>query len=90
MRAVSAIPHHRRQGPNRRALRYHRTHAQWDNWMKDLRTEILQLIYEQPVYPKNLYIERPPFTHAEFRKEVIEKQIDRMIERDIRLRPGAR
>lgn len=65
------------------ALRYHRTHAQWDNWMKDLRTEIFQLIYEQPIYPKNLYIERPPFTHAEFRKEVIERQIDQLIERDI-------
>jgi predicted amidohydrolase len=65
------------------ALRYHRTHAQWDNWMKDLRTEIFQLIYEEPIYPKNLYIERNPFTHAEFRKEVIEKQIDHMIERDI-------
>jgi predicted amidohydrolase len=65
------------------ALRYHRTHAQWDNWMKDLRTEIFQLIYAEPIYPKNLYIERNPFTHAEFRKEVIEKQIDQMIERDI-------
>ncbi len=65
------------------ALRYHRTHAQWDNWMKDLRTEIFQLIYEEPMYPKNLYMERSPFTHAEFRKEVIEKQIDRLIERDI-------
>jgi predicted amidohydrolase len=65
------------------ALRYHRTHAQWDNWMKDLRTEIFQLVYEQPIYPKNMYIERPPFTHAEFRREVIDKQIDRMIERDV-------
>src|SRR5579872_5603081 len=55
------------------ALRYHRTHAQWDNWMKDLRTEIFQLVYEEPIYPKNLYIEHPPFTHAEFRKEVIER-----------------
>jgi predicted amidohydrolase len=69
------------------ALRYHRTHAQWDNWMKDLRTEIFQLVYEQPIYPKNLYIERPPYTHAEFRQEVIEKQIDRLIERDIWRRP---
>jgi predicted amidohydrolase len=70
------------------ALRYHRTHAQWDNWMKDLRTEIVQLIYEQPIYPRNLYIERPPFTHAEFRKEVIDKQIDLLIERDIWRRPS--
>jgi predicted amidohydrolase len=69
------------------ALRYHRTHAQWDNWMKDLRTEIFQLIYEQPIYPKNLYLERAPFDHNEFRKEVIEKQIDQMIQRDIWRRP---
>lgn len=69
------------------ALRYHRTHAQWDNWMKDLRTEIYQLVYEEPVYPKNLYLDRAPFTHAEFREQVIEKQIDTMVERDIWKRP---
>lgn len=68
------------------ALRYHRTHAQWDNWMKDLRTEIYQLVYEEPIYPKNLYLDRAPFTHKEFREQVIEKQIDKMIERDIWLR----
>ena len=70
------------------ALRYHRTHAQWDNWMKDLRTEIFQLIYEEPIYPKNLYIERDPFKHAEFREQVIERQINQLIERDIWRRPG--
>ena len=69
------------------ALRHHRTHAQWDNWMKDLRTEIYQLVYQEPIYPKNLYLDRAPFTHAEFRKEVIERQIDLMIERDIWRRP---
>src|SRR5213082_2361339 len=65
------------------AMRYHRTHAQWDNWLKDLRTEIYQLVYEEPVYPKNLYLDRAPFTHKEFREQVIEKQIDQMIQRDI-------
>ena len=69
------------------ALRHHRTHAQWDNWMKDLRTEIYQLVYEEPIYPKNLYLDRAPFTHAEFKEQVIEKQIDRMIERDVWKRP---
>src|SRR2546421_427116 len=64
------------------ALRHHRTHAQWDNWMKDLRTEIYQLVYEEPIYPKNLYLDRAPFTHAEFREQVIAKQINTMIERD--------
>ena len=64
-----------------------RTHAQWDNWMKDVRTELYQLIYEQPIYPKNLYMDRPPFNHAEFQQEVIDKQIDMLVERDIWRRP---
>src|SRR3982751_5415968 len=29
------------------ALRKFRAQAQWDNWMKDLRTELFQLVYEQ-------------------------------------------
>ena len=70
------------------ALRYHRTHAQWDNWMKDLRTEIYQLIYEEPIYPKNLYAERAPYNHAEFRREVIDKQIEKLVERGAWQRPG--
>src|SRR3954466_3469503 len=36
------------------ALRDHRARAQWDNWMKDIRTELYQILYEQPIYPKNL------------------------------------
>ncbi len=42
------------------ALRRFRANAQWDNWIKDLTTEQYQLIYEQPVYPKNLYLDRAP------------------------------
>src|SRR5512132_3067512 len=48
------------------ALRKFRAHAQWDNWMKDLRTELFQLVYEESIYPKNLYLNRAPYTHAEF------------------------
>ena len=70
------------------ALRHFRAHAQWDNWMKDLRTEMYQLIYEQPIYPKNLYLERAPFTHAEYREQVIEKQIELLHERGIYAEPG--
>ncbi|HEX5417189.1 MAG TPA: hypothetical protein VFZ25_16110, partial [Chloroflexota bacterium] len=69
------------------ALRDFRTRAQWDNWQKDLRTEIYQLIYEQPIYPKNLYLERPPYRHAEYRTEVIEAQIDKLVERGVWKRP---
>ena len=42
------------------ALRDFRARALWDNWMKDLTTEQYQLIYEQPIYPKNLYLDRAP------------------------------
>lgn len=65
------------------ALRYFRTHAQWDNWMKDLRTEIFQLIYEEPIYPKNIYAERAPYNHAQYRSEVIARQIRLMIDKGI-------
>ena len=69
------------------ALRHFRVNAQWDNWMKDLRTELFQLVYERPIYPANLYIERPPLKHAEYRQEVIDRQIDLLVERDIWRRP---
>ena len=65
------------------ALRHFRAHAQFDNWAKDLRTEIYQLVYEQPIYPKNLYADRAPFDHKTFREEVIERQRRLMIERDV-------
>ena len=71
-------------GPiNIEALRYHRTHSKWTNWIKDLRTEMIQLIYEQPIYPKNLYADRAPMDHAEYKREVIDRQINLMIERGI-------
>ena len=71
-------------GPvNIEALRHHRGSSQWSNWMKDMRTEMFALIYEQPVYPKNLYLDRPPYNHAEYRTEVIDRQIALMHERDI-------
>ena len=40
-------------------------------------------MYEEPIYPKHLYLDGALFTHAEFREQVIERRIDRMIERDI-------
>ena len=69
------------------ALRKFRASAQWDNWVKDLTTEQYQLIYEEPVYPKNLYLDRAPYTHAEYRREVIDRQIKLMHDRDIWRRP---
>lgn len=68
-------------------MRDHRARAQWDNWLKDLRTELYQQLYEQPIYPKNLYLDREPMRHAEYREQVTQKQIDLMHERGIWVKP---
>jgi predicted amidohydrolase len=69
------------------AMRDHRARAQWDNWLKDLRTELYQQLYAQPIYPKNLYLDRAPMKHAEYREKVIQPQIDLMHQRDIWVKP---
>jgi predicted amidohydrolase len=60
------------------ALRDFRERALWDNYAKDLRTEIAQVIYEQPIYPKNLYLEREPMKHAEYKERVLKPQVRAM------------
>jgi len=65
------------------AMRYHRDHAQWNNWLKDLRTELYQVLYREAIYPKNLYLTREPMKHEEYRREVIDKQIELMHQRGI-------
>ena len=71
-------------GPiNIEALRHHRQNAQVTNWLKDVRAELAQIIYEQPIYPKNLYAEKLPGRHAEYKREVIDRQVRLMQERGI-------
>jgi len=70
------------------ALRDHRARAQWDNWLKDLRTELYQLLYEQPIYPKNLYLDREPMKHAEYKKKVIDVQIKLLQDRGVWAKPS--
>ena len=65
------------------AMRYHRDTAQWDNWLKDLRTELYGILYKDAIYPKNLYLKRAPMKHQEYRREVIDKQIALMHQRGI-------
>ena len=69
------------------ALRDHRARSQLDNWLKDVRTELYQLLYEQPIYPQNLYLDREPMKHAEFREKVINRQINLMQERGVWKKP---
>ncbi len=70
------------------SLREFRVRSPLMNWMKDLRTEVLSLIYEQPIYPKNLWLNRTPMKHAEYKTEVIDRQIQLMQERGTFMPPA--
>ena len=70
------------------ALREFRARSPLMNWMKDLRTELLALIYEQPIYPKNLWLTRTPMQHAEYKTKVTRRQIRLMQARGIFTPPG--
>jgi predicted amidohydrolase len=69
------------------ALRHHRAAAQWDNWLKDVRTELYRIVYEQPIYPKNLYLDRPPYNHADYRRHVNQRQVALLHERGVWVPP---
>jgi hypothetical protein len=71
------------------ALRMFRANSRWGNWMKDLTTEQYRLIYDQPVYPKNIYLDRAPYNHDEYRSEVLEPNIERLIERGVYAEPSS-
>ena len=68
---------------------HHRARAQWDNWLKDVRTELYGMLYEKPIYPKNLYLKREPMKHAEYRQKVIKRQIRLLHDRGVWKKPSA-
>jgi hypothetical protein len=74
---------------NIEALRHHRQSAQVTNWVKDIRAELAQIIYEQPIYPKNLYADAIPGKHAEYKRDVIDRQVRLMQSRDIWKQPAS-
>lgn len=65
------------------ALRHHRNSSRWTNWMKDLKTEMFRIIYEEQIYPPNLYLDRAPMKHAEYAERVTRRQIELMQRRDV-------
>jgi predicted amidohydrolase len=73
---------------NIEAMRHHRESAQVTNWMKDIRSELAQIIYEKPIYPKNRYLKKVPGKHAEYKRDVIDKQVALMQKRDIWKKPS--
>lgn len=46
------------------ALRNFRAMNLNSNWMKDLRTELFKDMYDEPIHPKNLWLENEPASHA--------------------------
>ncbi|MFB6114111.1 MAG: nitrilase-related carbon-nitrogen hydrolase [Halodesulfurarchaeum sp.] len=68
-------------------LREFRTRSPLMNWIKDLRTEVIQPIYDREIYPKNLWLDQQPMHHEEYAEEVTERQIEKMVEEDIFVPP---
>lgn len=64
------------------ALRKYRENSLFGNWMKDLRTEQYKLIYEEPLFEKNLCLNRPPLKHKET-DELYRKHIQKLIDKGI-------
>lgn len=62
------------------ALRQFRTMNLNSNWLKDLRTELFRKMYEQPVHPKNLWLEQDPLRHEQV-DEIYRDNIRRLIQR---------
>lgn len=68
---------------NIEALREFRTQSPLMNWTKDLRKELIDVIYDQDLYPKNLYLDDQPPNHAEYAEQVTKPQIQKMIDQGI-------
>jgi len=71
------------------ALRHYRQTAQSSNWLKDVRSELAQIVYERPIYPKNRYLAHQPGKHREYKRDVIDRQVAMMQERGIWKPPAA-
>lgn len=62
------------------ALRQFRTMNLNSNWMKDLRTELFAGMYDRPIHPRNLWLDKEPEGHAAV-DEIYRGNIARLIER---------
>ena len=69
------------------ALRNFRTMNLNSNWLKDLRTEIFKGMYEEPIHPKNLWLNDEPKHHAEV-DDIYRANIQRLIDRGTWTKPA--
>lgn len=64
------------------ALRYWRETTMFGSWLKDLRTEQYKIIYEEPIFPKNLWLDPPPgYGKTAGRMDVLRKSIETLQKR---------
>jgi predicted amidohydrolase len=71
------------------ALRQFRVMNLNSNWMKDLRTELFRRMYDEPIHPRNLWLDEAPARHAEV-DEVYRANIERLLARGSYTRPAHR
>jgi len=64
------------------ALRDFRQRSGIGSWLKELKTEVYKLIYEEPMYPKNFYLESPEKKHADRHQRYRESAMS-LIERGV-------
>ncbi|KZL17266.1 MULTISPECIES: nitrilase-related carbon-nitrogen hydrolase [unclassified Pseudovibrio] len=70
------------------ALREFRISAQVANWIKDLRTEVIQKIYEKPILPANMNKDKTAYNTPQYTK-ALQEQVHLMIARGIFTPPSA-
>jgi len=68
-------------------LRHFREMSLFGNWMKDLRTEIFKRMYEKPIHPKNMWIDKSPLQHEDHDK-IFRQNIKRLQERGVYTPPA--
>jgi hypothetical protein len=69
------------------ALRQFRVMNLNSNWTKDLRTEVFRKMYDQPIHPKNLWLEQDPLHHEQV-DEIYRDNIRRLLERGTFTKPA--
>ncbi len=68
-------------------LRHFREMSLFGNWMKDLRTEIFKRMYEKPIHPKNMWIDKDPLQHEDH-DEIFRDNIKTLQERGVYTPPA--
>ncbi len=71
------------------ALRQYRTMNLNSNWLKDLRVEVFRRMYEEPIHPRNLWLDEEPKQHAEV-DEIYRANIGKLLERGTFTAPARR